>query len=537
MPLKALHEIEHTQGTVQLISHNSNLQQKNGLVLVPQPNQNDPNDPLNWSLSRRILIFYNILFFSAMGNFCITGLAPGFGQIFDEFHCSTSQLSYLISGPGLGEALGCFFIAPLASRYGKRPLWVVSSTLFFICNIWAAASPNYSSLLVGRIFAAWASGTSEPLCVDTINDLFFLHERGTQTGVQGLWLCFGATLAPVAGGFLIAAEGWRWFHWVLAIFTGVNALLIFLFVPETQYRRDLHKSLDVTMAEDSEIFTEVADFNGKSDVTQTEGGLVREQTTTNQSATQSEYVKRTFWQDLKPWSGVRKDVSLFGAFIRPWALFSYVSVIWNVMAFSIHISCFVICITLIAVVIGAPPYGFSSSMQGLTYLSFVLGNVIGAYLCGRCNDLVSQRLARRNHGVFEPEMRLPVVLVPIIGTPIGLVLIGVAFHHQWHWIVPCIGFVLVAVGFTGIPCVSQPYLMDSYFPVAMDCLIQFNGFKNFVTFGVGFGTIPWYERDGPVTMFCILAALVIVIDAGAVLLYIYGKRLRHHDGQLKIFLF
>jgi hypothetical protein len=66
---------------------------------------------------------------------------------------------------------------------------------------------------------------------------------------------------------------------------------------------------------------------------------------------------------------------------------------------------------------------------------------------------------------------------------------------------------------------------------------QFNGFKNFVTFSVGFGTIPWYERDGPVTMFCILAALVIVIDAGAVLLYLYGKRLRHHDGQLKIFLF
>jgi hypothetical protein len=77
MQLKALHEIEHTQGTVQLISRkyrapsretiqhalissldNSNLQQKNGLVLVPQPNQNDPNDPLvheisSYSFNRR----------------------------------------------------------------------------------------------------------------------------------------------------------------------------------------------------------------------------------------------------------------------------------------------------------------------------------------------------------------------------------------------------------------------------------------------------------------------------------------------------
>lgn len=91
-----------------------------------------------------------------MGNFCITGLAPGFGQIFEDFHSSTTQLSYLISGPGLGEALGCFLIAPLASRYSKRPLWVGCSMIFFICNIWAALSPSYPSLLVARIFAAWA---------------------------------------------------------------------------------------------------------------------------------------------------------------------------------------------------------------------------------------------------------------------------------------------------------------------------------------------------------------------------------------------
>lgn len=195
-----------------------------------------------------------------------------------------------------------------------------------------------ASCLTDALAYILLAGTSEPLSVDTINDLFFLHERGTQSGVQGLWLCFGATLAPVAGGFLIAAKGWRWFHWVLSIFTGVNALLIFLFVPETQYKRDLHKSLDVAMAEDSREFTEVSDLNGKGIVGEIEGEITCEQTKTNQSVTQCIYVKKTFWQDIKPWSGVRKDVSLFGAFTRPWALFSYASVVWNVLAFSIHLS-------------------------------------------------------------------------------------------------------------------------------------------------------------------------------------------------------
>lgn len=42
----SLHEIEHTQGTVKLISDNPSLQRRKGYVLVPQPNLADENDPL-----------------------------------------------------------------------------------------------------------------------------------------------------------------------------------------------------------------------------------------------------------------------------------------------------------------------------------------------------------------------------------------------------------------------------------------------------------------------------------------------------------
>lgn len=54
---------------------------------------------------------------------------------------------------------------------------------------------------------------------------------------------------------------------------------------------------------------------------------------------------------------------------------------------------------------------------------------------------------------------------------------------------------------------------------------------------MGFGVIPWLEQNGIVAVFCIIAGLVFVIDACAVLVYIYGKRLRERDAGLKIFLF
>lgn len=54
---------------------------------------------------------------------------------------------------------------------------------------------------------------------------------------------------------------------------------------------------------------------------------------------------------------------------------------------------------------------------------------------------------------------------------------------------------------------------------------------------MGFGVIPWLEQNGIVAVFCIVAALVFVIDAGAVLIYIYGKQLRERDSRIKILLF
>jgi predicted MFS family arabinose efflux permease len=52
--------------------------------------------------------------------------------------------------------MGCFLCAPLASKFGKRPVWLACSVIFFVCNIWAAVAKNFASLLCARIFATWA---------------------------------------------------------------------------------------------------------------------------------------------------------------------------------------------------------------------------------------------------------------------------------------------------------------------------------------------------------------------------------------------
>jgi hypothetical protein len=58
-----------------------------------------------------------------------------------------------------------------------------------------------------------------------------------------------------------------------------------------------------------------------------------------------------------------------------------------------------------------------------------------------------------------------------------------------------------------------------------------------VSFGVGFGVVPWLELNGVVTVFGILTGLVLFIDAFVLVIYFYGKRLRQRDTRLKIFPF
>jgi hypothetical protein len=142
----------------------------------------------------------------------------------------------------------------------------------------------------------------------------------------------------------------------------------------------------------------------------------------------------------------------------------------------------VVLLSLLPLYISLPPYNFSSGQQGLTYLSSVVFVILGALLGGHCNDYLSRRLARRNNGVFEPEMRFPVIIFPMIVVPIGLVLFGVGIDHQWHWIVPVVGAGMVNFGLPAIPGMFSPYIMDAYYPIVMDASIVSYSLSMLLTF-------------------------------------------------------
>ena len=79
----------------------------------------------------------------------------------------------------------------------------------------------------------------------------------------------------------------------------------------------------------------------------------------------------------------------------------------------------------VAYVLGQPPYGFRPSSIGLSYLAAFVGVACGCLYTGWLGDKFAMWMAKRNHGVYEPEQRLWLLVPSVVSVPCGLALWGI----------------------------------------------------------------------------------------------------------------
>jgi len=151
-------------------------------VLIPHPSPNDPNDPLRWPTWKKHLAFSAVCSFTFLTNYAIGGLSPAFYPLSIEFGTTITETSDLLLWPILILGLFNFFWVPVANYFGKRPVFVVASLILCVCYIWGAIAQSFKSLLWSNCIAAFAGSSTEALGAAMVNDLYFLHERGTKMG-------------------------------------------------------------------------------------------------------------------------------------------------------------------------------------------------------------------------------------------------------------------------------------------------------------------------------------------------------------------
>ncbi|KAJ3476424.1 hypothetical protein NLG97_g9136 [Lecanicillium saksenae] len=107
-------------------------------------------------------------------------------------------------------------------------------------------------------------------------------------------------------------------------------------------------------------------------------------------------------------------------------------------------------------------YGFSTGLAGLAYLGIGIGFLVGLIIIGSTNDRMVTRLAAKNGGKVEPEMRLPMMTIFACLLPVSLFWYGWTAEKKVHWIVPIIGMFPFGTGMMGVFMPVQTYVIDCY---------------------------------------------------------------------------
>ncbi|MFC0247034.1 MFS transporter [Citricoccus parietis] len=151
-----------------------------------------------------------------------------------EGFAAPAEKGYLVSSAFLGMALGMILIAPLADRYGRRPLALIGLTLNFVGMILAAFSPSFETLAASRFITGLGVGVMTTIIVVLATEYASAKKRNFAIGIIVLGLPLGSTIAGAVGLTVIDVYGgWQGLFVVGAVLSGAILLLTIVMLPES----------------------------------------------------------------------------------------------------------------------------------------------------------------------------------------------------------------------------------------------------------------------------------------------------------------
>lgn len=148
-------------------------------------------------------------------------------------------------------------------------------------------------------------------------------------------------------------------------------------------------------------------------------------------------------------------------------MFSIPAVFYMALEYGIITTCTTVPITTLSSVMTLPPYNFGSTQIGLIGLPPFIGTSLTTVVCGPLSDSIAIYLAKRNGGIFEPEMRLWLCLAFTPFVPAGLFMFGIGLNNGSHWLLPAFRLRVSSFRVVLASNAALTYLTDAYTDVSL----------------------------------------------------------------------
>ena len=138
-----------------------------------------------------------------------TLLSAAVPKIMEDFNIETNVAQWLTTIFMLTNAIMISISAYLINRFTTRQLYIASMSIFTVGTIIAAISPNFTFLLIARVFQAAGAGILMPLTMNTLIDIFPKENRGSAMGTVGIIIAFAPAIGPTLSGVITDAFSWH----------------------------------------------------------------------------------------------------------------------------------------------------------------------------------------------------------------------------------------------------------------------------------------------------------------------------------------
>lgn len=272
-------------------------------------------------------------------------------------------------------------------KFGKRPLFLISTLLAIIGTAVGEGATTYNTLLAARIIQGFSTSAFESLIISATGDLFFVHQRGIRVGAITFILNAASSLASIICGQITSGIGWIWIFHLLQIFNVIQFVLMFLFCPETTYLRDHVYDIDQSQTEKLDQLVEM------------EHRAALTETTTGQTAPPPIPTKKTFVQELAVYTGKYEEANIIKLIIGPFITLLNLATCWEAVCAGVLTMWYVTSGISQAAIFAGPPWNYDAAQIGYLSAGPFVGGLVGSAICVFTSDPMIKFLAKLNKGV------------------------------------------------------------------------------------------------------------------------------------------
>lgn len=146
---------------------------------------------------------------------------------------SANHRQWIITVYMLGFGAGQLFYGPVADRYGRKPVLLVSLVGVVAASLFAATSATFGALLVARVLQGLMSASTRVLAVAIVRDRQSGRRMARTMSVAQMIFFIVPILAPSLGQLLLGIGPWRFIFYALGAFAAAVLAWTAMRLPES----------------------------------------------------------------------------------------------------------------------------------------------------------------------------------------------------------------------------------------------------------------------------------------------------------------